>query len=370
VLTLQRQAGNRATTRLLQRNPKAPAQGPPIAVVADMSRQDFEREIARFGVSRVAEGTKAEQESKTTGGRTIANWTAWSPPDPSPMFRSIVDAFEDFATGFGGTPKVSEILFFDMDYEVTGSGLQAAPNVPAAFQGGSLFVFRGFEKKNKLLPVARSDASGKYPSVTTGAPDPTKTGGAPLPDAGRGGSQRRIIVHELGHGLVEDKHAQDSKAAQTKLEQDNPGKKGLVAPAPPTLIDEFAKAVGWFKGTLYDIGDPAVEKAIQGGTQPSATPITTADWNSPKWKEQPMTDYSVSGGPSEDFPESLMAYHFAPDLLKARSPHRWKFFETNKGKWGSFLRAPTAKKPPGWSPGGKTSEPGDWNVRDDDLLYA
>lgn len=57
---------------------------------------------------------------------------------------------------------------------------------------------------------------------------------------------------------------------------------------------------------------PCVREAIQEDDQkPSAAPITTADRNDPKWGEQPITNYPLTGA-NEDFPESLMAYIYAP----------------------------------------------------------
>ena len=38
-----------------------------------------------------------------------------------------------------------------------------------------------------------------------------------------------------------------------------------------------------------------------------------------------MTDYAVSGGPGEDFAESVMAYVYDPALLRSRSPARHGF---------------------------------------------
>jgi hypothetical protein len=50
-----------------------------------------------------------------------------------------------------------------------------------------------------------------------------------------------------------------------------------------------------------------------------------------------------------------MAYLYAPQLLKSRSPARFAFIEANKAKWGPILAAPGGKKallPPGFVPPG------------------
>jgi hypothetical protein len=132
-------------------------------------------------------------------------------------------------------------------------------------------------------------------------------------------------------------------------------------PLDKDLIARFKKAVGWFGNDLYDIQDQSVRKAIQDdNTRPVAAPITRADWNDPKWGEQPITNYPLVGA-HEDFPESLMAYLYAPQLLKERSPSRFKFFEDNKAKWGPILTAPAK---PAFSPRG------DYTAPERDTAYA
>jgi hypothetical protein len=297
VLELQRQAGNRAVGRLLARQPKAPAQGPVTSgVSAPMSLADFKAAMARFGVNQVTVGD-------------------WDPGEPAAIYRSIVDAFDDFKAGLGGTPPVKEVSFQRQD--------PVEPNAPAEFSAGKLSVFKIIESRNKWLPAARSVKNGKYPSSggqVTGVTG--QQGGAPLPLPARAASERRVIVHELGHAVVEGMLTPGVKQAD---------------PLDKTLVARFKKAVGWFGNDLYDIQDPAVRKAIQDdNVKPTAAPITSGDWNDPKWGEQPITDYPLSGA-HEDFPESLMAYLYAPQLLKDRSPARFKFFEDNKASWSPIL---------------------------------
>jgi hypothetical protein len=43
-----------------------------------------------------------------------------------------------------------------------------------------------------------------------------------------------------------------------------------------------------------------------------------------------MSDYAVAGGPGEDFAESVMAYVYSPELLRARSPARYDFLAARR----------------------------------------
>jgi hypothetical protein len=300
VAELQRQVGNRGLARLLARQTKAPAQGPATAgVSAPMSLQDFKAAIARYGVSRVVVDD-------------------WDPGDPAAIYRSIADAFADFAAALGGAPPVDEIRLRKTD--------PADPNTPAAFSARKLEVFDLIERRNRWLPVTRSSKGAKYSTPTAQVSGVKgQQGGAPLALPTRAASERRVIAHELGHAIVEGMLTPGVKQS---------------APLDKDLINRFKKAVGWFGDKLYDIQDPAVRKAIQDeGAQPSATPITSDDWNNPKWGEQPITEYPLTGA-HEDFPESLMAYLYAPELLKLRSPARFRFFESEKAAWKPILIKP------------------------------
>ena len=98
-----------------------------------------------------------------------------------------------------------------------------------------------------------------------------------------------------------------------------------------------------------------MKQAIQvEDKKPAAAPIAGKNWNSPKWGEQPITNYVLNGA-HEDFPESLMAYLYAPQLLEGRSPARFAFIEDNKATWRPILASPAGKKaamPPGFVPPG------------------
>ena len=314
LLALQRGAGNRAVSQALARQPKSPAQGPVVAggVSAPMGFKEFQAEMTRYGVKTV-----------TTGD--------WDPGDPAAIYRSIADAFADVAAGLGGVPPVKEIVFRK----------GTAGSEAASFSGGRLEVLDLTERRNKWLPAGRSEQGGTYaPTGGQVSGIEGQEGGAPLPLPSRGASERRIIAHELGHAVVEGMMTPGVKQADA-LDKD--------------LIARFKKAVGWFGSELYDIQDPAVKQAIQvEDKKPAAAPIAGTNWNSPKWGEQPITNYVLNGA-HEDFPESLMAYLYAPQLLKARSPARFAFMEDNKAKWSPILASPAGKKaamPPGFVPPG------------------
>jgi hypothetical protein len=118
------------------------------------------------------------------------------------------------------------------------------------------------------------------------------------------------------------------------------------------MIDDYAMTIGWKKGLrakLFDIGVPAVAKAFEDGIAPlSQFEITITNWNNPKWIEQPVSSYSVSGGTQEDFAEAVMVYITNPGLLMSRSPKRYKFIHSRKSKWILNMRQTTPNSlPPG-----------------------
>jgi hypothetical protein len=308
------------------------------AASAAMSRTEFERIMRRrFGVTEVRTGTFEEQATgvntrrgvQPSGRITRAMWHPFDPGANSPTYETIVQAFEDFENRVGGLPPVREIVFFETDFAVTANGtLVPAPRIGADFGGGTMRIYRAGLTSTSPLPFGRSTASGSYP----GAPVvgvggiPGQSPGAPLPFPSAEQSATRTITHELGHGLAEQAHL-----------------------AEPDLFDQYHREIGWFNGRLYDVGIPAVRAAISAGTAPPSsipaargaaqpTEITAADWNHPRWVEQPLTHYMVSGGPGEDFAEAVMAYVDSPDLLRRRSPSRYRFLETHRARWLPHLR--------------------------------
>ena len=299
-------------SQALARQPKAPAQGPATTGVSEpMTLADFKAEMTRYGVTSVAAAD-------------------WSPGEKASIYRSIADAFADVAAGLGGVPPVKEVVFRKGE---------AGASEAASFSGGRLEVYDLAERRNKWLPAGRSEQGGSYEVPPGGQLSGVEgqEGGAPLPLPSRAASERRVIAHELGHAVVEGMLTPGVKQADAL-------DKGMIT--------RFKKAVGWYGDELFDIQDPAVRKAIQEeDKKPSAAPITGRNWNSPKWGEQPITNYVLTGA-HEDFPESLMAYLYAPQLLKVRSPARFAFMAENKAKWGPILASPAGKKaalPPGSS---------------------
>jgi len=100
------------------------------------------------------------------------------------------------------------------------------------------------------------------------------------------------------------------------------------------------------------VGIPEVRRALDAGTVPPATirtnrggrvtvqptQITVDSWNHPRWVEQPISAYTVTGGPSEDFAEAVMGFVNARAVLQARSPVRYGFLDSHRASWLPFLR--------------------------------
>ncbi|MGW5239301.1 eCIS core domain-containing protein [Monashia sp. NPDC004114] len=320
-------AANQPGTVYCQRRSRPPAPDPnllnaPPPAAATMSRTEFEQAMRRFGVTRIATGTEAEQTSLSTpqggappGGITLPNWQSWDPGTSSPVYRSIVDSFEDFEARVGGYPAVTEILFFKVDYHVNAAGIGVPdPDTGASFGAGQLIVYDSSVTARRGLPTGRSTAAANYPPVVIGLSAPGQVSGAPVPLPTREQNIRRIFTHELGHGLAEAAMAAD-----------------------PATFTAYRREIGWTATSaaqLFDIGVPAVQTAIASGTPPPAQyEITGQNWNSSLWIEQPLTSYMVSGGPSEDFAEAAMAYVEEPNLLAARSPRRFRFLDRNRAAW-------------------------------------
>ncbi|HEY1280128.1 MAG TPA: DUF4157 domain-containing protein [Acidimicrobiales bacterium] len=322
--TIYRQPRSRSATP----DPNLLNPAPPTA--ATMSRAEFEKEMARFGVTRIAAGTEAEQTSLLTprggvpaGGITLPNWKSWDPGSSSPAYRSIVDSFEDVEARVGGYPAVEEILFFKVHYAVNATGV-GVPDTGAAalFGAGHLTVYEPAVKSMRGLPTGRSTAAGNYPPVVIGLSTQGEVKGAPIPVPTPEQSIRRTFTHELGHGLAEAAMAVD-----------------------PTTFTRYPSEVGWTATSppqLFDMGVVAVQKAIAAGTSPPAQyEITAPNWNSSQWIEQPLTSYMVSHGPGEDFGEAVMAYVEEPKLLASRSPRRFAFLDRNRQSWlPKLLRTP------------------------------
>ena len=320
-------AASQPGTVYRQRRSRSPAPDPNLLnpappAAATMLRTEFEEAMRRFGVTRIATGTEAEQTSLSTprggappSGITLPNWQSWDPGTSSPVYRSIVDSFEDFEARVGGYPAVTEILFFKVNYVVNAAGIGVPdPNTGASFGAGHLTVYETSVTSRRGLPTGRSTAAANYPPVVIGLSAPGQVSGAPVPLPTREQSIRRTFTHELGHGLAEAAWAAD-----------------------PATFTQYNREIGWTATSpaqLFDIGVPAVQTAIAAGTPPPPQyEITGQNWNSSQWIEQPLSSYMVSGGPGEDFAEAAMAYVEEPNLLAARSPRRFRFLDQNRQAW-------------------------------------
>ncbi|HZY35745.1 MAG TPA: hypothetical protein VFE53_03810 [Mucilaginibacter sp.] len=297
-----------------------------------ISRADFENYVTTYyGVADVHNGTKTEQEGELTPRNSvkpsISNWNDWSPGATSEDYSNIIQAIEDVAASFGAIPKITKIIFYEMYYETDPTGISVArSDVGASFGVGQLRIYKAYSK-TRGFPVARSNAQGNYPPVGIAISGPGSSPGAPTPYQGKDKSLKESIAHELGHGIAEAAQASDPKA-----------------------LDNFNSTVGWV-GTsspaLYDIGQQAVQSAITNNTAPPVQyKIEPSNWNDPKWIEQPMTDYSVIGGPGEDFAESIAAFVYANATLQARSPKRFKFISDGMPTWTQQMKYMPPIKPP------------------------
>lgn len=305
-----------------------------------MLRTEFEATVLqRFGVSNVRTGTLQEQERESTRrGAPIpphidpAVWHSWDPGSSSEIYRWIITALESMAANFGGIPGVREIVFFEVEYEqdTTTGAVVAHPQVGASYGAGVMTIYRSGISRNAAYPTQRSSTQPPQHRPTIAVQTPGSSPGADLPLPTPEQSAQRTITHELGHGLAE-------------IALTPPATGGAALDA--AMINDYKRAVGWIGAAgsehLFDIGAQAVQTAIAGGSPPPATlEITEAHWNDPRWVEQPMSGYMISGGPSEDFAEAVTAYIHVPAALRARSPRRYGFLNSRKSRWQSGLRQP------------------------------
>jgi len=324
---------------IIQRQP-APAQQTPAPTISSqirfrpegvLSRQEFDQYVRTYyGVSDVHTGTQSEQEQRLTRHDvptpSITNWQAWDPGTASEDYTSIIDGVEEMLDAFGAMPQVRTIIFFKLHYQAdptTGVGIPE-PSTGASFGAGELTIFEGFTGSTR-------PATGR--STTTPA---TRQ----LPD--RSAAITYNIIHELGHGVGE--------AASNNSRQ---------------MFDQFNAAVGWIGSppVLYDIAQADVQTAITNSTAlPNQHIISPSRWNDVNVIEQPMSQYAVRGGPSEDFAETVTAYVQNPTVLQQRSPRRHQFIHANIGSWTSMMR----KTAPGMSRQPK----GDFNLPSGDTAYA
>jgi hypothetical protein len=291
-----------------------------------ITRKEFEGYLsANFGITDVHTGTKQEQEKSITGSnpvlQTIPNWAEWSPGNSSADYSTIIKAIEDVAKAFSAIPTIRIIRFFERDYktnEVTGVAIPA-DDTGALFGAGELDIYKSYSVGGSF-PIGKSNAAGVYPNAPVSpVPSGSVPDGAPIPRQNAEASGKQNIAHELGHGIAE--------AADAAI---------------PDVLINFTKTIGWVRTAtpdLYDIGQADVQKAIAANLVPDAKyKIKESNWNSPQWIEQPMSKYAVSGGPGEDFAESIAAFTYAKDSLKARSPRRFKFITDGMAIWTSKMK--------------------------------
>lgn len=296
---------------------------------AGMTRATFDQEVnTRFGITTVRNGTMQDQvlsvqrySRGATLPTTIPGWQSWDPGSQSPQYDAILAGIQDLANAFGGIPPVNSITFYHDDYDFQGGNFVQQPNTGADYSAGILNIYHRFDRGSSF-PVARSTAQGNYPAVS-----PVATGiqgsipGAPIPALTPHQSGRQTISHELGHGIAEAAHL-----------------------ANPNVFQDFNLAAGWHNGHLYDAGNIQVQSDLSQGNTPGVQyEITTANWNNPRWLEQPMSRYAVSGGQGEDFAESITAFAQVPSVLQARAPRRYAFIQSNIASWRAHLRSVTAQ---------------------------
>jgi hypothetical protein len=312
------------------------AASPTASAPTAMTEAEFERIMKRrYGTITIRTGTEAEQTAAVASRArssapaiTLPGWQSWNPGASSQVYELILESLEDFQSSIGGVPAIQTIIFFNTEYELSPNPAgvpipRANPNVGASFGAGELTIYRASTTSNQALPIARSNLQGNYPPVVIGITGTTgQTPGSPLPLPTREESIRRVLTHELGHGLAEAAHSIE-----------------------PGLFDDYKREVGWVAPQpprLFDIGQPVVQTAIASGSPPPAQfEITINNWNAPQWVEQPVSGYMVSGGPAEDFAEAVMTFVREPNLLLSRSPRRFRFLWDRKDRWQpALLRVP------------------------------
>jgi Domain of unknown function (DUF4157) len=319
------QFGNHAVR--LYRQPAETSSTAAPAAALGISDAEFSRRMSsRYGTLEIRVGTEAEQTTdvasrvrQPASAIVLPQWQSWSPGVNSQVYDLLLQSLEEFQDSIGGDPVIREIVFFNTEYDISvnpaGVAIPvASPDTAASFGAGTLTIYRALTIRNKAFPITRSNAQGNYPPVVVGVGGAGQTPGAPLPLPSREESIRRLITHELGHGLAEAAMSVDR-----------------------STFDDYRREAGWTAvqpPQLFDIGQQAVQSTLSAGTPPpSQFEITVNNWNSPQWVEQPISDYMVSGGPGEDFAEAVLTFVREPNLLLSRSPHRFQFLYSRKDRW-------------------------------------
>jgi hypothetical protein len=308
---IQRLAGNRAMTRLAEGAPEALAavgvQRQPVADTRPPTRAGAaeDRLRRRWGVRTIRAGTIQEQSAELIRYGTVprstppaevermlraAGWASWTAPADHGVWDDLVQAFDDVGGVFGGVPKIDRILFFQTAWrhDPAASGgptLERQQEEGAYVSGTTMGVNEHGTRDQMALPTATTRSKAGTGGINVGL-----------------ASRVQVMTHELGHGLVQAFLAQD----------------------PLTEAKRFEEEVGWHQhAELYDVQGRGVRDALRRGDPPDpAQLITGTNWFQPKWKEQPPSRYSVTGGPAEDMAETLMMFVRAKGTLGDRSPAR------------------------------------------------
>ena len=323
--TAEREASSATVTQLSPRPTMIHRQPAPPAGISQADLNTKLKALLGHDVTLTV-GDRARQTRELGGPaakRALPDtWASWDPGTNADLFDQIATAFADVQREVGGLPDITEIVFYEVHYGFDDQdNVVTDPNAAASIRRRQLNIY-----KTALFPtsVGAGGSSFSVPGVHFAGARSTAKADAATATAQRPESQRRSVAHELGHGIE----------ARTG---------DLIA---------FEAAVGWVSVSaggkqLFDIQDPKVKAAIKKATDPPASArITKADWNSGKHKEQPMRAYAVTTS-EEDFADSLAAWIYARDVLKLRSPARFKFFEDHKGAaagWDKKL------VPPGGTP--------------------
>ncbi len=341
--TVQRKCAHCAAEEKLQLKPfiqRDPSKkGAKKTAPAKLDRSGFEQIMqTEFGVKTITTGTQAMQESIV--GQPIPGWAKWEPDVTLDQYQQIVDGFRDFRKVFGATPVITDIIFYEKKYDVV-NGKVVADTITGAQTGTTdLTIYKTGSAMYKPLPLDKSNAQGTYAS-----PPPMSLGmsygGDPksspvIAPILWGDNFKRVIAHELGHGL---------QSAAMNLP--NP-----AGSPDPKMLDDYSKAVGWtpyipatksqaaVQPQLYDISVKAVQTAIaSGATPPAQYLITKGNWNDPVWGEQPISEYSLANA-GDDFADSVMAFIYNPQVLQKRSPARYNFINTRRQKWLPQMHPP------------------------------
>ncbi len=307
--TAEREASSATVTQLSPRPTMIHRQPAPPAGISQADLNTKLKALLGHDVTLTV-GDRARQTRELGGPAAKRHlpdtWASWDPGTNADLFDQIATAFADVQHEVGGLPDITEIVFYEVHYGFDDQdNVVTDPNAAASIRRRQMNIY-----KTALFPtsVGAGGSSFSVPGVHFAGARSAAKADAATATAQRPESQRRSVAHELGHGI-------EARTGD---------------------LTAFEAAVGWVSVSaggkqLFDIQDPKVKAAIKKGTDPPASArITKADWNSGKHKEQPMRAYAVTTS-EEDFADSLAAWIYARDVLKLRSPARFKFFEDHKG---------------------------------------